>query len=102
MAMIQRFEELLCWQKARQLTNAVYDLTDCPAFARDFQHYRTTALPHYRATASPAPCPRVKASSNTAYPDQSLCANASCGASGQIKASEYSDFDSFLRLPYKR
>ncbi len=37
MAMIQRFEDLLCWQKARQLTNAVYDLTDCPAFAKDFQ-----------------------------------------------------------------
>jgi four helix bundle protein len=37
MAMIQRFEDLLCWQKARQLTNAVYDLTDCPAFTKDFQ-----------------------------------------------------------------
>ena len=37
MAMIQRFEDLLCWQKARQLTNAVYDLTDSPAFTKDFQ-----------------------------------------------------------------
>ena len=37
MAMIQRFEDLLCWQKARQLTNAVYEVTDCPAFTKDFQ-----------------------------------------------------------------
>jgi four helix bundle protein len=37
MAMIQRFEDLLCWQKARQLTNAVYDLTDYPAFTKDFR-----------------------------------------------------------------
>jgi four helix bundle protein len=37
MAMIQRFEDLLCWQKARQLTNAVYDSTDWPAFTKDFQ-----------------------------------------------------------------
>ena len=37
MAMIQRFEDLLCWQKARQLTNTVYDLTDSPIFTKDFQ-----------------------------------------------------------------
>ena len=37
MAMIQRFEDLLCWQKARQLTNAIYELTDCLAFTKDFQ-----------------------------------------------------------------
>ena len=37
MATIQRFEDLQSWQKARQLANAVYDLTDRPGFARDFQ-----------------------------------------------------------------
>ena len=37
MSMIQRFEDLQCWQKARQLTNLVYDLADHPAFAKDFQ-----------------------------------------------------------------
>ncbi len=37
MALIQRFEDLLCWQKARQLTNLIYDLTDGATFARDFQ-----------------------------------------------------------------
>ncbi len=37
MALIQRFEDLLCWQKARQLTNLIYDLTDGSTFARDFQ-----------------------------------------------------------------
>jgi four helix bundle protein len=34
---IQQFEGLQCWQKARQLTNLVYDLTDRPAFAKDFR-----------------------------------------------------------------
>ncbi len=37
MPMIQRFEDLRCWQKARQMTNVVYDLTGHPAFAKDFQ-----------------------------------------------------------------
>jgi four helix bundle protein len=37
MAMVQRFEDLQCWQKARLLTNLVYDLTGHPIFARDFQ-----------------------------------------------------------------
>ena len=37
MATIQRFEDLQSWQKARQLVNAVYDLTDQPGFAKDFK-----------------------------------------------------------------
>ncbi len=37
MAKIQRFEDLQSWQKARQLTNSVYDLTDQPRFAKDFR-----------------------------------------------------------------
>jgi four helix bundle protein len=37
MAKIERFEELKCWQMARLLANMVYDLTDCPAFSKDFQ-----------------------------------------------------------------
>ena len=28
---------MLCWQKARQLTNVVYDLTEKPPFSRDFR-----------------------------------------------------------------
>jgi four helix bundle protein len=37
MPKIQRFEDLQSWQKARQLANAVYELTRQPAFAKDFQ-----------------------------------------------------------------
>jgi four helix bundle protein len=37
MAKIERFEDLQSWQKARQLANAIYDLTDHPNFAKDFQ-----------------------------------------------------------------
>ena len=37
MPKIQRFEDLQSWQKARQLANAVYELTRRPAFAKDFQ-----------------------------------------------------------------
>jgi four helix bundle protein len=37
MATIQRFEDLQSWQKARQLANAIYDLTNLPGFAKDFQ-----------------------------------------------------------------
>ena len=35
MAKIERFEELQSWQKARQMVNAVYDLTDKLSFAKD-------------------------------------------------------------------
>jgi four helix bundle protein len=35
MPKIERFEDLLSWQKARQMTNVVYDLTDKPRFAKD-------------------------------------------------------------------
>ena len=37
MAKIERFEELQSWQKARQLTNVIYDLTEHPVFAKDFR-----------------------------------------------------------------
>ncbi len=37
MATIEKFEDLQCWQKARQVTNMVYDLTEHPKFAKDFR-----------------------------------------------------------------
>jgi four helix bundle protein len=37
MAKIERFEDLQSWQKARQLANAIYDLTVHAKFARDFR-----------------------------------------------------------------
>ena len=37
MAKIERFEDLQSWQKARQLANAIYDLTVHPNFAKDFR-----------------------------------------------------------------
>ncbi|HMB22711.1 MAG TPA: four helix bundle protein, partial [Anaerolineales bacterium] len=36
MAKIERFEDLQSWQKARQLTNLIYDLTERPNFCKDF------------------------------------------------------------------
>ena len=36
MASSRRFENLLCWQKARQLANMVYDLTNLSDFRRDW------------------------------------------------------------------
>ena len=36
MAKIERFEDLQSWQKARQLTNLIYDLTEHPKFCKDF------------------------------------------------------------------
>ncbi|MBI4673908.1 MAG: four helix bundle protein [Chloroflexi bacterium] len=35
MSKIEQFEDLLCWQKARVLANAVYDLTERATFSRD-------------------------------------------------------------------
>ena len=37
MAKIERFEDLQSWQKARQLTNSIYDLTEHPKFTKDFR-----------------------------------------------------------------
>lgn len=37
MAKIERFEDLQSWQKARQLVNSIYDLTEHPRFAKDFR-----------------------------------------------------------------
>jgi four helix bundle protein len=37
MPIIQRFEDLHCWQKAREMANAVYQLTEHQPFARDLQ-----------------------------------------------------------------
>jgi four helix bundle protein len=36
MATIKRFEDLECWQAARELTKYVYKLTKKEAFSRDF------------------------------------------------------------------
>ena len=35
--MITRFEDLHAWQKARQMANVVYDLTEHSGFARDYE-----------------------------------------------------------------
>ena len=37
MTKIERFEDLLSWQKARQLANLVYDLTEHTLFAKDYR-----------------------------------------------------------------
>ncbi len=37
MAKIERFEDLKSWQKARQLTNMIYDLSGAGAFSKDFE-----------------------------------------------------------------
>jgi len=37
MAKIERFEDLQSWQKARQRTNLIYDLTERPKFSKDFR-----------------------------------------------------------------
>jgi len=36
MAKIDRFEDLIAWQKARELTRAIYEVTRHGAFAKDF------------------------------------------------------------------
>jgi four helix bundle protein len=36
MATFKKFEEIECWQRARQLTSRVYAITNEPAFAKDF------------------------------------------------------------------
>ena len=36
MATFKKFEEIECWKKARELTRRVYEITNRPAFARDF------------------------------------------------------------------
>ena len=35
MSKIERFEDLLCWQKARVLSNVIYDLTEHKTFNKD-------------------------------------------------------------------
>ena len=37
---VQRFEDLICWQKARTLTNVVYELSRLPGFSKDFELVR--------------------------------------------------------------
>ena len=37
---VERFEDLICWQKARAITNAVYDLTRLPSFGKDLDLVR--------------------------------------------------------------
>src|ERR1043166_2473591 len=37
---VQRFEDLICWQKARVLTNLIYGLTRSSMFAKDFELVR--------------------------------------------------------------
>ena len=37
---VQRFEDLICWQKARELTNIIYELTQLPQFGKDFELVR--------------------------------------------------------------
>ncbi len=34
---VERFEDLIAWQKARELTRAIYQVTHCGMFARDFE-----------------------------------------------------------------
>jgi four helix bundle protein len=36
MATFKTFEEIECWKKARELTREIYEITNRPAFSRDF------------------------------------------------------------------
>ena len=36
MPKVDRFEDLMCWQEARKLTRAVYELTKSPELSKDF------------------------------------------------------------------
>ena len=36
MAKVERFEDLIAWQRARELTRDIYRVTQCGAFSRDF------------------------------------------------------------------
>ncbi len=36
MATFKTFEEIECWKKARELTREIYEITNKPAFSRDF------------------------------------------------------------------
>lgn len=36
MAKVTRFEDLICWRKAKSLVNEIYDLTKVEPFSRDF------------------------------------------------------------------
>ena len=36
MAKVERFEDLIAWQKARELTRAIYEVTRRGAFAKDY------------------------------------------------------------------
>ena len=37
MTKVRRFEDLICWQKARELANIVYEITRHPEFSKDFR-----------------------------------------------------------------
>jgi len=37
MTKVRRFEDLICWQKARSLANIIHSLTRHPEFLKDFQ-----------------------------------------------------------------
>ncbi len=37
MTKVRRFEDLICWQKARKLANTIHGLTRHPEFAKDFR-----------------------------------------------------------------
>jgi len=36
MATFKKFEEIECWKRARKLTRRIYEVTNTPAFAKDF------------------------------------------------------------------
>lgn len=36
MARVNKFEDLICWQKARKLVNAIYKITDSGKFSKDY------------------------------------------------------------------
>jgi len=37
MTKVRRFEDLICWQKARKLANSIHGLTRHPEFSKDFR-----------------------------------------------------------------
>ena len=37
MTKVRRFEDLICWQKARRLADTIHDLTRHPEFSKDFR-----------------------------------------------------------------
>jgi len=100
MATVKQFEDLICWQRARELTKFIYDISKYRNFEMDRglqDQIRRAAVSVMSNIVHPV---RSQTPSASADPQADWTSNGAGGSCGEVKSQLYISYDSgYIDMP---